>query len=253
MSNVSLGLILAAGNGRRLANVSGELPKPLVELHGKPLLEHVLLGAQQAGISRFVVVVGYRADAIRSWAAWRRLEGLQITFVENTEYKKDNGISVLKARDAIREPFLLLMSDHVFQPETAAALLEQPITEDGATLAVDYNLDRIFDMDDATKVACTGGHVTNIGKDIRNYNAVDTGMFVCAPAVFDLLESVKQSGNCSLSQGMRLLASSRRLRAFDIGHGLWQDVDTPEALAHAEITFRQQYTPGHLFEELVNV
>jgi 1L-myo-inositol 1-phosphate cytidylyltransferase len=253
MSSTNLGLILAAGNGRRIANVSGELPKPLVELHGRPLLEHVLLGAQQAGIKRFVVVLGYRATAIRCWFAWRGLDGIDVTFVENTEYNKDNGISVLKASHVIHEPFLLMMADHVFEPKTAAALLRQPINNDGAILAVDHKLDQIFDMDDATKVACNGDRVIDIGKDITTYSAVDTGMFVCTPSLFNWLELAQQSGNCSLSQGMRLLAFTKKLGAFDIGNGLWQDVDTPEALAHAEMNFPQHYRPSHVVEDFANV
>lgn len=252
MSTTSLGLILAAGNGSRIANLSGELPKPLVELHGKPLLEHVLLGAQQAGIHRFVIVLGHRAHAIRSWFAWRGLDGIQVTFVENTEYHKDNGISVLKASHLIHEPFLMMMADHVFEPQTAAALIRQRLTEDEVILAVDHKLDSIFDMDDATKVACNGGHVIDIGKNLDTYNAVDTGMFLCTPSLFNCLELAKQSGNCSLSQGMRLLAYTQRLRAFDIGYGLWQDVDTPEALAHAETIFHEHYRPCQAMEDLVN-
>ena len=52
-------LILAAGNGSRIRSVAGPLPKPLVPFQGKPLLEHVLIGARDAGIERVVIVVGY--------------------------------------------------------------------------------------------------------------------------------------------------------------------------------------------------
>ena len=76
-SQVNQCLILAAGNGSRLIKASGGFPKPLVQLHGKSLLEHVILGAHEAGIDSFVIVVGYRADAMRQWfadrRAWRRL------------------------------------------------------------------------------------------------------------------------------------------------------------------------------------
>ena len=218
-----------------------------------PFLNTFCSAHNRRAFDRFVIVLGYRANAIRSWFAWRGLDGIQVTFVENTEYHKDNGISVLKASHLIHEPFLLMMADHVFEPKTAAALIRQPITEDGAILAVDHKLDSIFDMDDATKVACSGGHVIDIGKNIGTYNAVDTGMFLCTPSLFNCLELAKQSGNCSLSQGMRLLAYTHRLRAFDIGYGLWQDVDTPEALAHAETIFHEQYRSSHsTMEDLVN-
>ena len=47
--------------------------------------------------------------------------------MDNLEYHKDNGVSVLKARDQISDPFLLLMADHIFEPRTARALLEEPL------------------------------------------------------------------------------------------------------------------------------
>src|SRR6185369_11017461 len=144
---------------------SGTLPKPLVQFNGRPLLEHVLLGARDAGIDRFIIVVGYRGDLIRSWVASRQFCGMHIDFVENSEYNKSNGISVLKGGQTIYENFLLLMSDHIFESETAAALLEQRV-EDGETiLAVDRKLESIFDMDDATKVRCLGYHIIDIGKE----------------------------------------------------------------------------------------
>ena len=70
-------LILAAGNGSRLIQGSGGSPKPLVQLHGKSLLEHVILGAHEAGIDKFVIVAGYGAQAMRQWFADRRLAGFR--------------------------------------------------------------------------------------------------------------------------------------------------------------------------------
>jgi len=238
---VNLCLILAAGNGSRLIKASGGSPKPLVKLHGKSLLEHVILGAREAGIDRFVIVVGFGADAMRQWFAGRRLDGVSVSVVENVEYHKDNGVSVLKARDQIREPFLLLMADHIFEPRTANALLAEPLMTDEVILAVDPKLDTIFDLDDATKVRRDGDHIVDIGKEIAEYDAFDTGMFLCSPALFDVLESVIKEGNCSLSDGMRVLGREGRFRAFDIEDAAWQDVDTPEALAYAESIFVQHF------------
>jgi choline kinase len=237
MAKVKTCLILAAGNGTRIRSVSGGLPKPLVPFHGKPILEHVILRAHQAGIDRFVIVVGYRSDLIRSWLESRRLGDISVIWVENPEYHKHNGISVLKAREEIDEKFLLLMADHVFEPETAKALMKEPLAADEVILAVDPNIDRVFDLDDATKVRRDGNHIVDIGKEIANYDALDTGMFLCSPVLFEKLESATIDGNCSLSDGMRQLARERGLRALEIGDAGWQDLDTPEALAHAEGIF----------------
>jgi len=248
----NLALILAAGNGSRLAPVSGSLPKPLVKLHGRPLVEHIVLAARDAGIGRFVIVAGFRADAIRSWASQGHVHGTEINVLENPEYKsKANGMSVLAARHAIREPFLLLMADHIFEPETAADFIRQPLQSDETILAVDHKLDRVFDMDDATKVLRKGQQIIAIGKRLPVYNAVDTGMFLCSPSVFSALDHATVDGDCSLSDGMRLMAQAGKFRGFDIGDGWWQDVDTPEALAHAELIFGGQYRRDEMPADLV--
>jgi 1L-myo-inositol 1-phosphate cytidylyltransferase len=233
MKKVNQCLILAAGNGTRIRSVSGGLPKPLVNFRGKPILEHVIGRAHQAGIDKFVIVVGYRSELIRSWFESRPL-GVSVTFVENPDYHKANGISALTARNEIRENFLLLMADHIFEAETAQVLLRQTLKPAEVILAVDPNIDRIFDLDDATKVRRDGNRIVDIGKEISDYDALDTGMFLCSPVLFDRLESAKKDGNCSLSDGMRQLIAERRLRALEVGEGQWQDLDTPEALAHAE-------------------
>ena len=99
-------------------------------------------------------------------------------------------------------------------------------------------------MDDATKVRREGPYIIDIGKQLSRYDAVDTGMFLCTPGVFSALERTTVNGDCSLSDGMRLMAQNGKLRAFDIGDAPWQDVDTPEALAHAEFMFAGQYWPS---------
>ena len=161
-------LILAAGNGSRIASVSGGVPKPLV-----PLLRHTTSRTCHDVVSgsrnrKFVIVVGYRADLIRRWFAERSFEGISVTLIENPDYHKANGVSALAAKEELHNPFLLLMSDHIFEPKTAKALLQQPLADDEVILAVDHNVDRVFDLDDATKVKCEGNHIVDIGKDLAS-------------------------------------------------------------------------------------
>jgi choline kinase len=252
MTTVNQCLILAAGNGSRIASVAGGVPKPLVPLCGVPLLEHVMTSSREAGIERFVIVAGYRADLIRGWLSDRSLDGISVTLIENVEYHKANGISALAAKTELNQPFLLLMSDHIFESKTAKALLQQPLADDEVILAVDSKIDRVFDLDDATKVQRRGNHIVAIGKDLSRYDALDTGMFLCSPALFNRLESATKNGDCSLSDGMRKLAHDWKLRAFDIADGHWQDVDSPQALAHAENTFDRDFCENPAIKSFVN-
>jgi 1L-myo-inositol 1-phosphate cytidylyltransferase len=251
MNTVNQCLILAAGNGSRIASVAGGVPKPLVPVCGVPLLEHVMTSSREAGIERFVIVAGYRADLIRRWLSGRSGD-ISVTLIENLEYQKANGVSALAAKVELNRPFLLLMSDHIFEPKTARRLLQQPLADDEVILAVDSKIDRVFDLDDATKVQRKGNYIVGIGKDLTSYDALDTGMFLCSPALFDQLEAVVKNGDCALSDGMRRLAQDWKLRAFDIGDGLWQDVDSPQALAHAEEIFDRDFCESSAAESLVN-
>ena len=253
MLNANVAVVLAAGLGSRLNSVSGFLPKPLVRFEGIPLIEHVISGAQQAGIERFVIVIGHQGNMIRRWFAESPLRSTPVTWVENPDYHKKNGISLLKARQAVQRPFLLLMSDHIFEPNTAACLLRQRLEKDEAILAVDHKLDCIFDMDDATKVVRVADYVISIGKSLKRYDAVDTGMFLCSPAVFDALKAVIEDGNCSLSDGMQHMASNRKLRAYDIEDAIWQDIDTPEMLDFAQLQLFPHYSHLPRVEEVASV
>jgi choline kinase len=176
-----------------------------------------------------------------------------VTFIENTEYHKHNGISALKARNELRDNFLLLMADHLFEPETARRLVSQRLEPGEVILAVDPKIGDVFDLDDATKVRRHGNFIVDIGKDIHRYDALDTGMFLCSPALFDYLEAATRDGNCSLSDGMRQLARERRLRAMEIGLAQWHDVDTPDALAHAEDVFGGGVSEKNISENLASV
>ena len=241
MSDAKLALILAAGNGSRIAARAGEGPKPLVQVNGTPLLEHVMTRAREAGIERFVIVVGFRGQMVKEWYERHPISGVEVTWIENPEYRKDNGISVLCASHLIHENFLLLMADHVFEAETASSLLREPLDREEVILAVDRNIEGIFDLDDATKVRIDKNRIVEIGKALRQYNALDTGMFLCSPALFRWLEMAVVNGNCSLSDGLRLMAANRTFKAFDIGDAHWQDVDTPAALDYAQQVFSPEF------------
>jgi len=226
-------LIIAAGAGSRLNSAEKDIPKPLRVVAGLPLIKRIIMLAKKAGISEVVIVVGYEKDRIINTLQQENL-GVKLQFVENPDWQKPNGLSVLAAKPYLQENFVLLMSDHIFDFNTLAALRQVPMGVQKAVLAVDYKLKSVFDMDDATKVIVQNNRIQKIGKTIDNYNAVDTGMFLVTPALFDALEEVKNERGCSLSDGIQLLANRGEMGAFDIGGAYWQDVDTKPSLLHAE-------------------
>ena len=234
------GLVLAAGFGSRLAGASGETDlKPLTPVAGRPLIARTLASLERAGCTEVVVVIGHDADAVRAGIEQAYGGPLALTFVVNDRYELGNGVSVLAARAHLAGPFVLTMADHVIGDEVMDLARDHTPAADGATLLVDFKLDAVFDMDDATKVVVRDGRVAEIGKQLAAFDAVDTGVFVCTDALLDALAATEaETGDASLSDGVRRLAADGRMAALDVGDGYWQDVDTPEMLAHAEATLR---------------
>lgn len=225
-------VILAAGRGERLVNGFG-FPKPLKRVRGVPLIVRVLRNLERAGIEEVAVVVGYLGDVLIAGLRKHRF-ALDVRFVRNDEYDKPNGTSLLKARDFVRGPTYLTMSDHLWSPDLLAAVGAHPAEDDEAVLGVDYAIARCFDLDDATKVALVNDRISEVGKQLASYDALDTGVFRITPALIEELERLQGPEGCSLSQGVTALAARGRMRAADVGDAVWIDVDTPAAHAEAE-------------------
>lgn len=236
-------LIIAAGNGSRLRAATRTVPKPLVNVGGQPLLRQILSDAQSAGIRKAWIVLGYGADEIKTHFEKHPVPGIEIDWLYNEDYKRSNGLSVLKARDVLKEDFVLLMADHVFEAKTLRALLRQEPKPGESVLAIDRKLDAVADIDDACKVLTSNGSVTQIDKSLQSYNAVDTGMFLCTPGIFEALSSAVRDGDVLLADGVRELARRGKMKYLDIGDARWQDVDTPETLAVAEQLIDERRAP----------
>lgn len=230
-------LILAAGNGTRLSPVSA-LPKPLVPVAGRPLIEHVLSALARASVRRVHVVTGYQGAAIRhhveSTAGSEQLHRLEIGWLDNPAFDRPNGLSLLVADGRVRPPFLLLMADHLFEVRTLQRFLGQPAPAGGGLLAVDSKVGQVFDLPDATKVRSQGGDLDALGKDVSPYNAIDTGMFQFDAAIFEAMRLSAARGEESLTAGVSELARRHTMRTWDIGDAEWIDVDTPMARRRAE-------------------
>lgn len=228
-------LIIAAGKGTRLRK-RGDI-KPLVPLFGVPLLERVIRSAREAGADDFYVITGYQGERVCTFLNHlaNRL-GIPITVIENKDWEKENGFSVLKAKEYLHEPFLLLMADHIFDPAIARELMMLPLAEGEVALGVDEGRHNPFvDMEDMTRVKTEGGKILNIGKRLADFNGADTGIFLCTPAIFGALEQcARELHDTTLSGALRILAAKGRLKSVEIRGRFWIDVDDPAAFRQAE-------------------
>lgn len=227
-------LIIAAGNGTRLQPYAKGRHKSLLPLLGLKIIERVILAAKETGISEFVIAIGYEGKSIKALLRDGEKYGVSISYVENKDWEKANGISVLKAKRFFTEHFVLLMSDHIFSSNTLRRIQRLHLKADESVLAVDKNLSSVNDVGDTTKVVVKDNRVVSLNKNLSDYNGFDTGMFVCSPSIFKALERSTRQNKNSLSDGMRILVKERKLRAFNIQGNFWADCDTYKDLKFAE-------------------
>ena len=228
-------VILAAGRGERLQGAVGNGPKPLTPLLGITLLERALLACQAAGVTDCYIVLGYQRERLAAYiATCSRRYHMRLHTVPNPHWEAGNGTSAASMAPYLHAPFLLLMCDHIFDAAILTSLLAAGRRTQASLLAVDDRIDQVFDLDDATKVQCEANQIVAIGKALGQYNAIDTGLFLCQPALFQALEAAHTAGDDSLSGGIRHLIAARAMQAMPIGHRFWMDIDTAACLAQAE-------------------
>jgi choline kinase len=223
-------VILAAGDGGRLYPLTDDTPKPLLEVAGRPLINHVLDSLYAAGVREATVVLGYHGAKIRAALHASRPPGMTIRFVDNPHFDAENARSLWEARSHVTGSFVLAMADHLVDP----ALVRSLITGGNGrcALAVDRAVPGDPRADEATRADVRGGLVVDLGKSIADWSALDTGVFWCTPAVFDAFTPQMINGECGAV--FASLARTGRLDAVDVTGMRWMDVDTPADLAVAE-------------------
>ena len=233
MARIDQAVILAAGRGTRMRELTADLPKPMIEVRGKPVLQYIVEGLRDAKVGKFLIVVGYRADAVQNFFGDGSRYQIEIQYA--TQEKQDGtGRVVDLARNfAANSPFVLAYGD----------------------ILVDFaNYQRIVDLADEVEAVLSVTRGEDVSKggavfvnermelvDLREkpkpgepaspwYNA---GLYAFRPSIFDFIAKLKPSprGEYELTDAIRELAQSgNKVHVFELA-GEWADVRDPEILA----------------------
>lgn len=232
-------IILAAGQGKRLLPLTAEVPKALLDIGGKSLVQRQIEAFAANGLKDFVVITGYGTDRMEQALALiaSRL-GVVISTVFNPFYGvADNLASCWLARDAMQGDFIQVNGDNVFQGDLVAKLLAAK----PAPVAVAINMKDSFDADDM-KVMLDGTRLTEIGKTlpVDTVDAEAIGFYIFRgggiAAYRDELELAMRD-----PQGLRRwfpsaigsLAKKIEVTTISINGLRWAEVDFPVDLQQA--------------------
>ncbi len=213
------GVILAAGFGTRIKEISEGKPKVLLKVAGRTLLERHLILLSKYGIKRFIVVVNpQNKKAIEEELKKSKKEFI---IVVNEQPERGNGFSFLLALNYINsEKFILTMGDHIYEE----AFVKEALKKEG--LIVDTK-GKFIDQNEATKVKLEKNKVKDIGKEIKDYDGFDTGLFILEKKFFDenrnLIEKLQKRENIEMKDVVKILS----LKASTVSGKFWMDIDSP--------------------------
>ena len=233
MTKIDKAVVLAAGRGTRMRELTVDLPKPMIEVRGKPVLQHIVEGLRDAGIRDFLIVVGYRADAVQNFFGDGSRYKIEIQYATQAVQDGTGRVVDLARNFAGDSPFVLNYGDILVDSANYKRLAELP-----------HDVEAIVSVtrgEDTSK----GGAVFLNDKmelvDLREkakpgeptspwYNA---GLYTFRPSIFDFTAKLKPSsrGEYELTDAVRALAQSgKKVKALELTGG-WADVRDPEILA----------------------
>ncbi len=225
-------MILAAGRGKRMGDLTLETPKPMVHVHGRPILEWIIEGMAHAGIRRILVITGYLAEVIESHFGDGSAWNVAITY-RHQQVQDGTGRVVELGRDMLQHaPFLLSYGDIVTSPANYPRLVEAAEGSDGVLSVVrgeDVSKGGAIFIDQDFRVTGLCEKPQPGEPTSPWYNA---GVYAFAPCLFDYLPRLQPSirGEYELTDAIRMMVDDGRvMKALELEGG-WADVRDPEVL-----------------------
>ncbi|HEY2711701.1 MAG TPA: sugar phosphate nucleotidyltransferase [Chthoniobacterales bacterium] len=230
---ITKAVLLAAGRGTRMRELTNELPKPMIAVRGKPILQHIIEGLRAGGVTQFLIIVGYRAEIVRQAFADGGQLGISIEYAEQLVQDGTGRVIELGRNFTGNDPFVLHYGDILVDSPNYARLTNLP-AETEAIVSVKGNED-----------VSQGGAVFVNERfeliDLREkprpneptspwYNA---GIYAFRPSIYAFAAQLEPSprGEYELTDAIRALAhSGKKVQAIELS-GDWADVRDPEILA----------------------
>lgn len=226
-------IILAAGRGTRMGSLTEDAPKPMLEIHGKPLLEHILERLTEAGIQKTLLIVGYRREMIMEHFA-----ALDFDLEYKVQERLDGtGRAVALGREfAAGDPCFITFGDIVCEPEDYRGMVSRLDSRAAGVAGAKW----VDDPWQGAAIYEESGVVTRIiekpakGTSTTQWNSA--GLYVFRSELFDYLDRLELSprGEYELTSAVaNMVADEKRILLYGI-KGDWRDVGRPEDLAVAE-------------------
>ena len=231
-------MVLAAGLGTRMRPLTDRVPKPLVPLAGKPLIDHVLARLAAAGVSRAVVNVHHMADQIEDHLAGCMAPSIEIS--DERDLLLDTGGGVVRALDKLGgDPFFVHNSDSVWIEGAVPCLPKMIDAWDPDTMDC---LLLLAPVSRTLGYSGTGDFATDARGIVRRPASGESVPFVFAGVSIAHPRLFLDAPDGKFSLNLLWDGAIAAGRLYGVEHdGVWMHVGTPEAVAEAEERLRREH------------
>jgi dTDP-glucose pyrophosphorylase len=233
MTQIDKAVVLAAGRGTRMRELTADFPKPMIEVRGKPVLQHIVEGLRYAGVCRFLIIVGYHGETVRNFFGDGQRHNVDIEYATQTVQDGTGRVVNLARNFTGDSPFILSYGDILISPVNYKRVVDLP-----------NDLEAIITVTRGEDVSKGGAVFVNEQMEVVDlrekpkagepispwYNA---GLYAFRPSIFEFIAKLKPSprGEYELTDAIRDLAhSGKQVKALELT-GEWADVRDPEILA----------------------
>jgi dTDP-glucose pyrophosphorylase len=229
-SGFDTAVIMAGGEGKRLRPITSDIPKPMVEVGGIPLIERQVRTLAAAGVTQVYVAVNYLSHVIEDHFGDGRRFGLSISYLrERTKLGTAGALSLLPQRPG--QPFLLINGDVLTTSDFGS--LHHYHVEHGATVtvsAVQYVVDVPYGV-----IRAEGAYVAALEEKPSQKFLCNAGIYALSPEALDLVPPARPFDMTELIT--ECLARRKAVAVFPV-HEYWTDIGTPADLEKAQRLFR---------------
>ena len=207
--------ILAGGEGTRLKPYTYSMPKPMLPVGGKPILQYVVENLKRAGITDLVVTCGYKHEQIMSYFGDGKKFGVRIEYSVEKERMNTAG-SILAYKGKVKETFVVVMGDHLTNLDLADMLKSHKKSGAMATMAL-YKSKMPLEYGVA-KVE--GGSIVGFVEKPLLEHLYNTAIYVFEPAIFDYIREKEDFGKDVIP---RILSERKKINAY-VFEDVWFDI-----------------------------
>ncbi|MFB0560473.1 MAG: sugar phosphate nucleotidyltransferase [Candidatus Lokiarchaeia archaeon] len=245
-------VILAAGKGKRMGNLSKFIPKPLIPITNRPIIEHLILAYKNAGISDFIIVTGHLGNQIRKRLGDGSRLGVSIRYKHSKNYELGPVHSLIAAENEISSnDFFVSPADFIIDPR-AIQTIKKSHSRRGVTVAVDIASDSrtgttVYTCPTDLKAGRVSGFCEPILRGGEPHLCVS--LLLCNTSIFQYIYRTLENESNILLDALNLLIRCGQLVCFvDVSESFWFDVDTiSDVLRANEFALKKGFTPQNNF------